>query len=53
MPQRAKLKRIARELRDILFANPEWRLDYATLVELFDIISRDHRAPNPHQRQLL
>ena len=49
IPGRTELYRISRELKGILFGNPDWRLNYTRMLELFDIISKDPRAPNPHK----
>ena len=48
IPKRRKLYEIADKLRRGSFYDKNWRLDYKSMMQLFDIISRDSRAPNPH-----
>ena len=47
IPRRSKLYEIARPLKEYLFANNEWKLDYTAFICLMDMVSKDARAPNP------
>ena len=48
VPGKSKLQLIARKFRNELFHDPKWRLDYKSMIELFNIISKDPSAPNPY-----
>ena len=48
-PGRTELYKISRKLKRILFEDDKYILNHKSIVELFDIVSRDPRAPNPHK----
>ena len=49
IPRRSKLDQIAVPLKEYLFGNTKWRLDYNAIIYLLNCIAKDPRAPNPYK----
>ena len=49
IPKRNKLYEISRDLKQFLFHNTDWRLDYKTMITLLDIVSKGRPIINPHK----
>ena len=45
---RPHLYRIGNQIKQQLFGNKTWKLDYKSMVTLLDIISKDDRCPTPY-----
>ena len=49
IPDRRQLSRIAVSIKQYLFRNRQWRLDYNAFIYLMDCISKDPQAPTPYK----
>ena len=48
-PGKSTVRTIAEQIKQILFGNGRWQMNYDSMLYLLDLISKDPRSPNPYK----